>query len=90
MKLTTLYHAGNPNLCRIPELTIRSMPECEGGGWYLPKDQAEALVQLSERAKQLDDLIKLAAEMWSHPRTRHLYTVESIASHIKTLGTPAA
>lgn len=45
MKLTIQYHAGNPNLCRIPELTIRQMPECEGGGWYLPREQAEAIVR---------------------------------------------
>jgi hypothetical protein len=44
-KLTIEYHAGNPSLCRIPELTIRSMPECEGGGWYMPREQAEMLVR---------------------------------------------
>lgn len=49
MKLTIQHHAGNPNLCRIPELTIRPMPECEGGGWYMPREQAEALVKMSER-----------------------------------------
>jgi len=48
MKLTIQYHAGNPNMCRIPELTIRQMPECEGGGWYLPREQAELLVRASE------------------------------------------
>ena len=44
MKLTIQCHAGNPNMCRIPELKIRAMPECEGGGWYMPREQAEAIV----------------------------------------------
>lgn len=48
MKLTVQYHAGNPNICRIPELKIRAMPECEGGGWYLPREQAEFLVRACE------------------------------------------
>ncbi len=45
MKLTVEYHAGNPNICRIPELKIRAVPECEGGGWYLPREQAEMIVK---------------------------------------------
>lgn len=45
MKLTVQYHAGNPNMCRIPELKLRTLPECEGGGWYLPREQAELLAQ---------------------------------------------
>jgi hypothetical protein len=48
MKLTLMQHAGNPNMCRIPELTIRAMPKCEGGGWYLPRRQAEFLVRAAE------------------------------------------
>lgn len=42
--LTIQVHLGNPRMARIPELTIRPMPECEGGGWYMPVDQAQALV----------------------------------------------
>jgi hypothetical protein len=49
MKLTLLHHAGNPNMCRIPELTICTMPECEGGGWYLPRREAEFLVLSATR-----------------------------------------
>lgn len=45
MNLTVRYHTGNPNLCRIPELRIRSLPECEGGGWYMPREQAELIVK---------------------------------------------
>lgn len=41
--LTVQTHLGNPRMARIPELTIRQMPECEGGGWYMPVDQAEAI-----------------------------------------------
>lgn len=48
MKLTIEYHAGNPNLCRIPELRIRPLPECEGGGWTIPRDQAELIVRAVE------------------------------------------
>lgn len=44
MKLTIQYHLGNPNMCRIPELTIRPMAECEGGGWWMPREQAERIV----------------------------------------------
>lgn len=43
MKFTIQYHAGNPQLCRIPELKIGVMPECEGGGWYMPREQAEMI-----------------------------------------------
>ena len=42
--LTMQVHLGNPKMARIPELTVRMMPECEGGGWYMPSDQAEAIV----------------------------------------------
>lgn len=42
--LTIQTHLGNPKMARIPELTIRAMPECEGGGWFMPTEQAEALV----------------------------------------------
>lgn len=43
--LTLQVHLGNPKMARIPELTIRPLPECEGGGWYMPADQAEAIVR---------------------------------------------
>lgn len=45
MKLTVEYHAGNHGMCRIPELKIKLLPECEGGGWYLPREQAEMIVK---------------------------------------------
>lgn len=48
MKLTIQYHAGNPGLCRIPELKIGIMPECEGGGWHMPREQAELIVRAVE------------------------------------------
>lgn len=48
MILTIQYHAGNPNLCRIPELKIRAMPECEGGGYYLLREQAEEIIRAVE------------------------------------------
>lgn len=48
MKLTIQYHAGNPNLCRIPELKIGVMPVCEGGGWYMTREQAELIVRAVE------------------------------------------
>lgn len=48
MKLTIQFHGGNPSLCRIPELKIGVMPECEGGGWYMPREQAELLVRAVE------------------------------------------
>ena len=44
--LSVQVHLGNPNMARIPELTIRQMPVCEGGGWYMPADQAQALVEV--------------------------------------------
>lgn len=50
MKLSIRYHAGNPNMCRIPELQIRQMAECEGGGWWMPKEHAEWLVRISDVA----------------------------------------
>ena len=47
MKLTIKEHAANPRMCRIPELQIHLMPECEGGGWYMWRGQAEDLLSLS-------------------------------------------
>lgn len=44
--LTMQVHLGNPKMARIPELTVRTMPECEGGGWYMPTDQAEAIIEI--------------------------------------------
>lgn len=48
--LTLQVHLANDRMARIPELTIRQMPECEGGGWYMPTDQAKALVQVWNEA----------------------------------------
>lgn len=79
MKLTVEYHAGNPRLCRIPELKIREMPECEGGGWYIPREQAEQIVK---SLALLTNFRKCASELWMHPNTRQLYTVESLATSI--------
>lgn len=42
--LTVQVHLGNPKIARIAELDIRTLRECEGGGWYMPASQAEALV----------------------------------------------
>jgi len=54
MKFTVQYHAGNPNLCRIPELNIGVMPECEGGGWYMPREQAELIVRAIEHLNKTE------------------------------------
>lgn len=43
--LTVQVLLGNPKMARIPELAIRAMPECEGGGWYMPADEAQAIVE---------------------------------------------
>lgn len=43
--LTVQVQLGNPKMARIPELVVRTLPECEGGGWYMPTDQAEAIVE---------------------------------------------
>jgi len=50
MKLSIKYHAGNPNICRIPEIAARPLPECEGGGFYIPRDQAEKIVAINNAA----------------------------------------
>jgi hypothetical protein len=55
MKLTLQHHLGNPNMCRIPELTIRQMPECEGGGWWMPREQAEQIVSDCAFAEKCSD-----------------------------------
>jgi len=44
--LSVQVHLGNPNKARIPELTIKNMPECEGGGWYMPVDEAKAITEV--------------------------------------------
>lgn len=38
--LTVQVHLGNPKIARIAELDIRTLRECEGGGWYMPASQA--------------------------------------------------
>jgi len=43
-KFTLQYHSANPNMCRIPELKIKQLHECEGGGWYMRREQAEEIV----------------------------------------------
>lgn len=43
--LTMQVHLGNPKMARIPELVIKALPECEGGGWYMPADQAQAIME---------------------------------------------
>ena len=55
MKLTLQTHLGNPKMCRIPELDIRPMPECEGGGWWMPREQAEAIVSATAFADKCSD-----------------------------------
>lgn len=52
--LTVQVHLGNPKMARILELTIRTLPECEGGGWFMPADQAEAIASCwNSRAQAL-------------------------------------
>lgn len=43
------YHTAMPGWCKIVGLDIRAIPECEGGGFAIRKDQAEHIVSLTER-----------------------------------------
>lgn len=73
MKLTLEYHSGNPNLCRIPELKIKTIPECEGGGYSISREQAEALyqavnivhaIQSDEEWKSIDTAPRDGSKVW--------------------------
>jgi len=72
-RLTIQHHIGNPNICKIPELTIRPMPECEGGGWYLSKSDAKQIVSSAEffagnlTDNQIDEYFRAVAEYPSLP-----------------------
>ncbi len=37
------YHHALPDWCKVLGLDIREIPECEGGGYRIPKAKAEAI-----------------------------------------------
>jgi hypothetical protein len=40
------YHSAMPNWCKLVGLEIKAVPECEGGGFMVRRDQAEAIIAL--------------------------------------------
>lgn len=86
MKLTIQYHSGNPNLCRIPELDVRRMPVCEGGGWWMPRAQAERLIALSSEKTSLTEDMELAGfeaiEEYERWKTDRVFPRPSLIAHI--------
>ena len=52
-QFTIKYHAANANIARIPELDIRPMHECEGGGYYISRQQAEYIVGMQETLEKI-------------------------------------
>lgn len=44
--ITIRYHSAVPNWCKLNGLEIRAVPECEGGGFMVRRDQAEAIIAL--------------------------------------------
>ena len=45
------YHSAMPNWCKIVGLQIKVIPECEGGGFVVEKNQAEAIVAALQAAR---------------------------------------
>lgn len=50
-KIEIRYHSAIPNYCKLEGLDIRIIPECEGGGFMIRKDQAEAIIALIKGSK---------------------------------------
>lgn len=44
--ITIRYHAAMPNWCKLNGLEIKAVPLCEGGGFAVRRDQAEAIIAL--------------------------------------------
>lgn len=44
-KLEIRYHSAMPNWAKVVGLRIKAVPECEGGGFMIDKEQAEFIVR---------------------------------------------
>ena len=44
-KYEVQYHAGNPSICRVKGLTLKQLPECEGGGWFTDEKIAKIICE---------------------------------------------
>lgn len=86
MKLTIQYHSGNPDICRIPELKIRHLPECEGGGWWMPRRQAEDILSFSTVGTELTEEMEQAGfdaiEEYDTMKAAGVLPRPSLISHI--------
>lgn len=58
-KWIPVFHAGNPNLGRVSGLKVKSMPECEGGGYYVHADDARLI---AAAPTMLEALRKIAGD----------------------------
>lgn len=48
------YHNAMPKWAKLIGLRIKAVPECEGGGFAVDKEQAEAIIALLERVRELE------------------------------------
>jgi predicted RNA-binding protein associated with RNAse of E/G family len=57
------YHNAMPNWAKLVGLKIRAVPECEGGGFMIDKEQAEAIMSAKLITQdQLDLAVTAAAQ----------------------------
>jgi len=84
-ELELRYHAAMPNWCKLVGLEIRTVPECEGGGFMIQKDQAEHIARSLEREKALgeaqdpDMLDTIADEIDCHEHSARAHSLRVIA-----------
>lgn len=45
MKLEIRYHAAMPRWAKLVGLRIKAVPECEGGGFCIDREQAEEIIR---------------------------------------------
>lgn len=90
--LSIQVHFGNPGIARIPELHVRTMPQCEGGGWCMPTAEAEALVAawngfintVQDEERELPTWAQLAA-YWKDRSQKSEAECDRLAAELKEI-----
>lgn len=56
-ELELRYHAAMPGWVKVVGLKVRTVPECEGGGYAIDRLQAETIMDLRSHVLRLEDMI---------------------------------
>ena len=51
------YHAAMPGWVKIVGLKIRAIPECEGGGFAIDRQQAETIMDLRSHVLRMEGMV---------------------------------